>query len=43
MRNKPAVVDAIDARILTALTGDPRASGIALADRTGLSRNTVQA
>jgi DNA-binding Lrp family transcriptional regulator len=43
MRNKPAVVDAVDARILTALTGDPRAPGIALADRTGLSRNTVQA
>jgi DNA-binding Lrp family transcriptional regulator len=43
MRNKPAVVDATDARILSALADDPRAPGIALADRTGLSRNTVQA
>ncbi|MFW0794397.1 Lrp/AsnC family transcriptional regulator [Gordonia sp. CPCC 205515] len=36
-------VDAIDARILAALSDDPRATVIALADRTGLSRNTVQA
>ena len=43
MRPKTPVVDAIDARILVALTDDPRAPGIALADRTGLSRNTVQA
>jgi DNA-binding Lrp family transcriptional regulator len=36
-------VDAIDARILTALNEDPRAAAMAIADRTGLSRNTVQA
>ncbi|MGV9709493.1 Lrp/AsnC family transcriptional regulator [Gordonia sp. NPDC003424] len=36
-------VDSIDARILRALTDDPRATTIALAERTGLSRNTVQA
>ncbi|HEX7823341.1 MAG TPA: Lrp/AsnC family transcriptional regulator [Mycobacterium sp.] len=35
--------DAIDARLLQALTADPRAATIALADRTGVSRNTVQA
>lgn len=43
MRTKPPVVDAVDARILTALNGDPRAPGITLAERTGLSRNTVAA
>jgi DNA-binding Lrp family transcriptional regulator len=43
MRTKPPVVDAIDARILAALTEEPRAPGITLSDRTGLSRNTVQA
>ena len=42
MPSKP-VVDAVDARILSALSDDPRASVIALADRVGLSRNTVQA
>lgn len=36
-------VDAIDARILSALNDDPRAAAVTLADRTGLSRNTVQA
>ncbi|MDX3585879.1 Lrp/AsnC family transcriptional regulator [Streptomyces europaeiscabiei] len=39
MRN----VDALDARILLALDADPRATTIALADRLGLARNTVQA
>lgn len=36
-------VDSIDARILKALNKDPRATAIALAERTGLSRNTIQA
>ncbi|MFC0446635.1 Lrp/AsnC family transcriptional regulator [Rhodococcus jostii] len=36
-------VDSLDAKILGALTEDPRATVIALADKTGLSRNTVQA
>ncbi|MBU8812463.1 Lrp/AsnC family transcriptional regulator [Mycolicibacterium goodii] len=40
--NKPRV-DAIDARIIKALSVDPRATVIALADATRLSRNTVQA
>ncbi|WP_063065758.1 Lrp/AsnC family transcriptional regulator [Nocardia violaceofusca] len=35
--------DAIDARLLLALREDPRAATIALADRIGVSRNTVQA
>lgn len=35
--------DRIDARILSALSDDPRATIMALADRTGMSRNTVQA
>ncbi len=35
--------DRIDALILQALTREPRATTIALAQRTGLSRNTVQA
>ncbi|WP_319456991.1 MULTISPECIES: Lrp/AsnC family transcriptional regulator [unclassified Mycobacterium] len=35
--------DPIDARIFRALIAEPRASAVALADRTGLSRNTVQA
>lgn len=39
MRN----ADAFDARILLALDADPRATTIALADRLGLARNTVQA
>ncbi|MGW1743977.1 Lrp/AsnC family transcriptional regulator [Nocardia sp. NPDC001965] len=37
------VADSIDVRILVALSEDPRATVLALADRTGLSRNTVQA
>ncbi|WP_123024703.1 Lrp/AsnC family transcriptional regulator [Mycolicibacterium stellerae] len=35
--------DPIDARLLVALARDPRASAIALAAQTGVSRNTVQA
>ncbi|WP_026554656.1 Lrp/AsnC family transcriptional regulator [Arthrobacter sp. 35W] len=35
--------DEIDARLLLALTDEPRATTIALADKAGLSRNTVQA
>lgn len=38
-----ARVDAIDAKIIKALSEDPRATVIALADTTGVSRNTVQA
>lgn len=36
-------IDALDARILRALNEDPRATVLALAQRTHLSRNTVQA
>ncbi|MFI5436626.1 Lrp/AsnC family transcriptional regulator [Rhodococcus baikonurensis] len=36
-------IDFIDARILRALIEEPRATVIALADKTSLSRNTVQA
>ncbi|MFB9386014.1 Lrp/AsnC family transcriptional regulator [Pseudonocardia petroleophila] len=36
-------VDATDARLLQALTDAPRASVLALAQRLGISRNTVQA
>lgn len=36
-------IDAVDARILTALTADPRATVVALSVSTGLARNTVQA
>ncbi|MEV0293515.1 Lrp/AsnC family transcriptional regulator [Nocardia sp. NPDC050710] len=36
-------IDQIDARILLALIGAPRATVLALAEETGLSRNTVQA
>lgn len=36
-------VDAVDAKVLRALADDPRATVMALADRTRLSRNTVQA
>lgn len=36
-------VDATDARLLLALAESPRASVLALAERLGLSRNTVQA
>jgi DNA-binding Lrp family transcriptional regulator len=35
--------DAIDLALLEALADDPRGSYVALADRLGLSRNTVQA
>jgi DNA-binding Lrp family transcriptional regulator len=35
--------DAVDRALLTALAVDPRATVVALADRLGLSRNTVQA
>jgi DNA-binding Lrp family transcriptional regulator len=35
------IVDEIDARILRALTNDSRASVVALAEATGLARNTV--
>ncbi|MFF4590320.1 Lrp/AsnC family transcriptional regulator [Streptomyces sp. NPDC001388] len=38
MRN----VDPVDARILLALDADPQATTVALADRLGLARNTVQ-
>jgi len=36
-------VDAIDARLLQALGLEPRATVVALAERLGLARNTVQA
>lgn len=36
-------VDSVDARILRALTEDPRATVVALAESTGLARNTVHA
>ncbi|WP_197383377.1 Lrp/AsnC family transcriptional regulator [Mycolicibacterium mengxianglii] len=36
------ILDGIDTRILLALNADPRAAAVTLADRTGLSRNTVQ-
>jgi DNA-binding Lrp family transcriptional regulator len=39
----PDEVDATDARLLLALAESPRASVLALAERLGLSRNTVQA
>ncbi|HEY2204916.1 MAG TPA: Lrp/AsnC family transcriptional regulator [Pseudonocardia sp.] len=35
--------DALDARLLLALADEPRATTVALAERLGLSRNTVQA
>ncbi|WP_067902203.1 Lrp/AsnC family transcriptional regulator [Nocardia vaccinii] len=35
--------DRIDERILSALMDEPRASAMAISQRTGLSRNTVQA
>ena len=35
--------DAVDRALLTALSADPRATVVALADRLALSRNTVQA
>ncbi|MFI8129801.1 Lrp/AsnC family transcriptional regulator [Streptomyces diastaticus] len=36
-------IDTTDARILLALTEEPRATAVALTERLGLSRNTVQA
>lgn len=38
-----ATIDSIDAKILRVLNEESRATVIALADKTGLSRNTVQA
>jgi DNA-binding Lrp family transcriptional regulator len=35
--------DSTDRRILVALSDDPRSTNVSLADRLGLSRNTVQA
>jgi DNA-binding Lrp family transcriptional regulator len=37
------VIDAVDARLMTALVTDPRATVLSLATTIGLSRNTVQA
>jgi len=37
------VIDPTDARLLAALNDEPRATTISLADKVGLSRNTVQA
>lgn len=39
----PNTADTIDARLLLALTEDPRAATVALAERASASRNTVQA
>ncbi|HEY3469332.1 MAG TPA: Lrp/AsnC family transcriptional regulator [Amycolatopsis sp.] len=39
----PETIDEIDARLLEALREDPRSTAVALAERLGLSRNTVQA
>ncbi len=39
----PEALDETDARLLLALAETPRATVLALADRVGLSRNTVQA
>ena len=36
-------IDAVDAQLLVALAESPRATVVALSERTGLSRNTVQA
>jgi DNA-binding Lrp family transcriptional regulator len=41
--NSGRAVDGTDARILLALADEPRATVVALAERLGLSRNTVQA
>jgi DNA-binding Lrp family transcriptional regulator len=41
--NAAPAYDAIDLALLAALTEDPRGSYVALAERLGLSRNTVQA
>jgi len=40
---RPERVDAVDAQLLLALAEEPRATTVALAERLGLSRNTVQA
>ena len=40
---RPQHVDAVDAQLLLALAEEPRATTVALAERLGLSRNTVQA
>ena len=40
---RPAPIDAIDARLLLALAENPRGTALALAERAGLSRNTVHA
>jgi DNA-binding Lrp family transcriptional regulator len=37
------VLDTVDIELISALASDPRATVVALADRLGLSRNTVQA
>ncbi|AHH15994.1 transcriptional regulator, AsnC family [Nocardia nova SH22a] len=39
----PTALDATDARLLLELVANPRATGVELATRLGLSRNTVQA
>lgn len=36
-------LDTVDLQLLAALSGDPRATVVALAEQLGLSRNTVQA
>lgn len=41
--HRPNPIDAIDARLLLALTENPRGTAVALAESAGLSRNTVQA
>ncbi|MFV0374876.1 Lrp/AsnC family transcriptional regulator [Microbacterium sp.] len=38
-----SALDPVDVRLLNALADDPRATVVALADRLGISRNTVQA
>ena len=38
-----STLDHVDLELLAALAGDPRATVVALAERLGLSRNTVQA
>lgn len=42
-RSEAGVVDATDARLLLELIANPRATGVEMATRLGLSRNTVQA
>jgi DNA-binding Lrp family transcriptional regulator len=41
--HKSADLDAVDARVMLALTRDPRATVLSLAASVGLARNTVQA